>query len=192
MTRRRIIFRPSRGIGFWITPEINGDREEFQQIDSADTCDLTWTEIKNLFCGVQNYDDFRQACDALQRCFHSSIAVAEPEQPSHLLALDDIICDELYEIGHSEVRRLYGVNPVYVQIYYREQESAIVDTACFDCPPGMTQEEVLHAIHTAQKEMPIKEDEDRLSWMDDVLTCTSLAIHSTWEYVPIAGVIEVE
>ena len=192
MTRRRIIFRPSGGIGFWITPEINGDHDEFQHIGSSDTCDLTWVEMKNLFCGVQSYDDFKQACDAMQRCFHSSIAATEPDPPLHLLSLDDISCDELYEIGHGEVKRLYETNPVYVQIYYREQESSIVDTACFDCPPGMAQEDVLHAIHAAQKEMPIKEDEDRLSWMDDILTRASQALHSTWEYVPIAGVFEVE
>lgn len=192
MTRRRIIFRPSGGIGLWITPEINGDHDEFLRMGSADTCDLTWAEMKSLFCGVQTYDDFKTACDAMQRCFHSSIAAAEPEPPLHLLTLDDIRCDELYEIGHSEVKRMYDVNPVYVQIYYREQESSTVDTACFDCPPGVTQEEVLHAIHTAQKEMPIKEDEDRLSWMDDILSQASLALCSTWEYVPIAGVIEIE
>lgn len=191
MTRRRIIFRPSGGIGFWITPEINGDHDEFLRISSSDACDLTWTEMKNLFCGVQSYDDFRQACDTLQRCFHSSIASIEPEPPLHLLSLDDICCDELYEIGHGEVRRLYKTNPVYVQIYYQEQESSIVDTAFFDCPPGITHEEVLHAIHTAQKEMPIKEDEDRLSWMDDILTRASLVLHATWEYIPIAGVIGV-
>ena len=117
MTRRRIIFRPSGGIGFWITPEINGDHDEFLRMGSADTCDLTWAEMKSLFYGVQTYDDFKTACDAMQRCFHSSIAAAEPEPPLHLLTLDDIHCDELYEIGHGEVRRMYDVNPVYVQIY---------------------------------------------------------------------------
>lgn len=65
MTRRRIIYRSSGGIGFWTTHEINGYHEEFQRIGSSDTCDLTWTEMKNLFYGVQNYDDFRQACDTL-------------------------------------------------------------------------------------------------------------------------------
>lgn len=191
MTRRRIIFRPSGGIGFWITPEINGDHDEFLRMGSADTCDLTWPEMKSLFCGVQSYEDFKTACDAMQRCFHSSISAAKPEPPLHLLSLDGICCDELYEIDHNEVRRMYDANPVYVQVYYREQESSIVDTARFDCPPGMTQEEVLQVIRNAQKDMPIHEDEDRVSWMDDILTRASLAVHATWEYVSIAGTIEV-
>lgn len=192
MTRRRIIFKPTGGIGFWTTPEINGDHDEFQRMGSADTCDLAWPEMKSLFCGVQSYDDFKQACDAMQRCFHSSITAAEPELPLHLLSLDGICCDELYEIGHGEVRRMYETNLIYVQVYYREQESRIVDTARFDCPPGMTQQEVLQAIRAAQIEMPIRADEDRLSWMDDILTRASMTLRSTWEYVPIAGVIEVD
>lgn len=191
MTRRRIIFRPSGGIGFWITPEINGDSEEFQRTGSSDTCDLTWTEMKNLFCGVQNCDDFRQACYTLQRCFCSSIAAIEPEPPLHLLSLDGICCDELYEIGSNEVKRVYETNPIYAQVYFREQESSIVDTVQFDCPPGVSQEEVLQAINSARIEMPIREDEDRISWMDDVLTRASLTLHATWAYIPIAGVIDV-
>lgn len=192
MTRRRIIFRPDGEIGFFISPEINGDRDEFQKMGSADACDLAWHEIKNLFCGVQVYDDFKQACDVMQRCFHSSVAPAEPEPPVYLLSLNGVCCNELYEINHGEVKRICETNPVYVQVYYCEQDSALVDTARFDCPPGVTQEAVLRAIHTAQNEMPIGEDEDRLSWMDDILTRASLALHSTWAYVPIAGVVEVD
>ena len=191
MTRRRIIFKPTGGIGFWTTPEINGDHDEFQRMGSADTCDLAWPEMKSLFCGVQSYDDFKQACDAMQRCFRSSITAAELEPPLHLLSLDGICCDELYEISNNVVRRVYETNLVYVQVYYREQESSIVDTVQFDCPPGVSQEEVLQAINSARIEMPIREDEDRISWMDDVLTRSSLTLHATWAYIPIAGVIDV-
>ena len=192
MTRRRIIFRTGGGIGFWITPEINGDSDELKRIGAADTCDLTWLEIKNLFRGVQSWRDFQEASDAAQRSFHSSIAAVPPEPPRHMLSLDGICCDELYEACHGEVRRVYGSNPIHVQIHYREQESPIVDTAQFDCPPGVTQEEVLRAVRDAQREMPIGDDEDRVSWMDDVLTRASLALSATWEYVTIAGSIEVD
>ena len=191
MTRRRIMFKPSGGIGFWLTPEINGDRDEFQRIGSADSCDLTWPELKNLFCGVQSYDDFRRACDALQRSFHSSVGSADIEPPLHKISLDGVCCDELYEIEFGEVRRMYETNLIYVQVYYREQESSIVDTVQFDCPPGVSQEEVLQEIKAAQIKMPVRDDEDRISWMDDILTCASLALHATWEYILIAGVIDV-
>ena len=191
MTRRRIMFRPNGGIGFWITPEINGDCDEFIRIGSADTCDLTWAEMKNLFSGVQSYDDFRQASDALQRCFHSCVAASATEPPVYKLSLDGISCDELYEVDQGQVRRVYETNLVYVQIYYREQESSIVDTVQFDCAPGISQEEVLQAINAARIAMPIREDEDRISWMEDVLTRASLPLHATWQYIPIAGVVEV-
>ena len=192
MTRRRIIFRPGGGIGLWITPEINGDSDELKRIGSADACDLTWPEMKNLFRGVQSWRDFQEAGDAVQRSFHSSIATVPIEVPRHMLSLDGICCDELYEAGHGEVRRVFGTNPIHVQIHYREQESPIVDTAQFDCPPGVTQEEVLQAVRDAQRDMPIGDDGDRVSWMDDVLTRASLALHATWEYVTIAGSIEVD
>ena len=192
MTRRRIMFRPRGGIGFWITPEINGDRDEFMRIGSADSCDLTWGEMKNLFRGVQSYNDFKLACDALNRCFHSSVAETEPVPPLHRLSLDGVCCDELYEIDHGEVVRVFETNLIYVQIYYREQESNVVDTAKFDCPPGITQEKVLQAIRRAQKEMPLGMDEDRVSWMDDVLTRAAQALYAIWEYAPIAGVVEVD
>ena len=67
-----------------------------------------------------------------------------------------------------------------------------MDTVQFDCPPGVTQEEVLRAVRDAQREIPIGDDEDRVSWMDDVLTRASLALRATWEYVTIAGSIEVD
>ena len=191
MTRRRIMFKPHGGIGFWITPEINGDCDEFNRIGSADSCDLTWTEMKNLFSGVQSYDDFRQSSEALQRCFHSCVAASAPESLAHMLSLDGISCDELYEVDQGEVRRVHETNLIYVQVYYREQESSIVDTVQFDCLPGISQREVLQAINASRNEMPIREDEDRISWMEDVLTRASLTLHATWEYIPIAGVVEV-
>ena len=192
MTRRRILYRPDSGVGFWITPEINGDRDEFLRIGSADVCDLTWDEMKNLFCGIQCYEDFERAAYAMQRCYHSSISQSPAIPPRYILSLDDVCCDELYEAAQGQVKRIYGTNLIHVQIYYREQESSDLDTVQFDCPPGKTQAEVLDAIRSAQREMPIGEDEDRISWMDDVLSRAALSLHSTWEYVPIAGVIEVE
>ena len=176
MTRRRILFRTESGIGFWITPEINGDSEEMSFFCSAD-------------CSDQK--DFSLTSDAVQRSFHSAIK-NEVHPIQYKLSLDDIHCDELYEVRHGEVTRIYGSNLIYVQVYYREQESSIVDTVQFDCPPGLTQKEVLQAIQTAKKEQPISEDEDRLSYMDDVLTRAALSLHAAWAYIPIAGVIEVE
>ena len=191
MTRRRILFRTESGIGFWITPEINGDSEEMSFFCSADCSDLKWTEMKAMFMGVQNQKDFSLTSDAVQRSFHSAIK-NEVHPIQYKLSLDDIHCDELYEVRHGEVTRIYGSNLIYVQVYYREQESSIVDTVQFDCPPGLTQKEVLQAIQTAKKEQPISEDEDRLSYMDDVLTRAALSLHAAWAYIPIAGVIELE
>lgn len=191
MTRRRIIFRPVSGVGFLITPEINGDSEELIRFGSADACDLNWPEMKAMFMGVQNPHDFETASNAVQRSFHSACA-DEILSVQYHLSLDDLRCDELYEIDHGDVKRVYGTNLIYVQIHYFEQESAIQDTAEFDCPPGIAEAEVMQAIQAAKAEMPIAGDEDRLTYMDDVLSRAAVALNASWAYVSIAGVVEME
>lgn len=190
MTRRRIMM--PCGIGFWITPEINGDHDELMTFGSSDSCDLTWSEIRALFMGAQDKAAFEQASVMAQRCFHSSIGATEPMPLTYHLSLDGLRCDELYRVQNGELQRIYNVNCLYVQIHYSGQESSIVDTAEFDCPPGVTKGELLDAIRAARKELPYQEDEDRLDYMDDVLTRAAIELHATWHYISISTCLEAE
>ncbi len=190
MTRRRIMM--PCGIGFWITPEINGDQDELMTFGSSDSCDLTWAELRALFMGAQDKAAFEQASVMAQRCFHPSIGATELLPLTYRLSLDGLRCDELYQMENGEVQRVYNVNCLYVQIHYGGQESSILDTAEFDCPPGVTKEELLDAIRAARRELPCQEYEDRLDHMDDVMTRAGIKLHAAWRYIPISTCLEVE
>lgn len=191
MTRRRFMFSQDN-IGFCLSPELLGDKTELEDANSPDACDLTWPELKALFMGVQNQEGFEVACAVAQLTYHPACGSVSPQPPTFHLSLEGVSCDELYIIRHGEVERVHDVNPLYVQIYYREQESSIVDTVAFDCPPGVTEADVKQAIRKAMREIHRTEDDDRLSYMDDVLTNASLKLHATWTYLPIIECLEVE
>lgn len=190
MTRRRFMFSAGT-IGFFLSPELLGDKFELEEAHSSDACDLTWPELKALFMGVQNQEGFEVACAVAQLTYHPACGSVSPQPPAFHLSLKDVSCDELYIIRHGEVERVYGVNPQHVQIYYREQESSIIDTVAFDCPPGVTEAAVKQAIRNAMQEIHRTEDDDRLSYMDDVLTNAAQKLHATWAYLPIIECLEV-
>jgi hypothetical protein len=73
MTRRTLIFIDEAGQSF-ITPEFNGDKEEFEQFGSADSCDKKWVEIEAGFQNVKTLEEFKAANAIAQRYYHSSIA----------------------------------------------------------------------------------------------------------------------
>lgn len=156
------------------------------------SCDLDWPELKTIFHGVRDIVGFEVACAVAQLAFVPSEGERSSQPPVFHLALDDLRCNELYRIEYGEVKRMYGVNPLRIQVYYREQDNKTVDTVEFDCPPGMTAQELEQAIAAFMKEMPMTEDEDRLSHMEDVLTCAACKLHATWAYLPIAKCVEVE
>lgn len=191
MTRRRIMYSPN-GIGFWLSPELRGDKDELEANHSSDACDLTWLELKALFMGVQNLEAFEVACTVAQLTFHPACGSTCPQPPTFHLTLEDTSCDELYIIRHGVVERVYGTNLHHVQIYYPEQDSRTVDTVTFDCPPGVTEADIKQAIRDTMQHMPCDEDDDRISYMDDVLTCASQKLHATWTYLSIDECIEVD
>ncbi len=192
MTTRRIIFPAPSEVGFWLSPPLVGDKTELLEAGSPYACDLDWPEIQAMFQGVQNIVGFEVACAVAQLTFMQAEGERCSEPPVFHLSLVDLRCDELYRIEHGEVKRMYGVNPLRIQVYYREQESKTVDTVEFDCPPGITEQEVEQAIEDAMREMPMSEDEDRLSRMEDVLTCAACKLHAAWAYLPIVKCLEVE
>lgn len=192
MTTRRIIFPAPSEIGFWLSPPLVGDKSELPEAGASCSCDLDWLELKAIFQGVHTIQAFEVACAVAQLAFTPTEGERRSQPPVFHLSLEDLRCDELYRIEHGEVKRMYGVNPLRIQVYYREQENKTVDTVEFDCPPGMTAQELEQAIAAAMQEMPVSEDEDRLSRMEEVLTCAAMTLHATWAYLPIAKCLEVE
>ena len=190
MTRRQILFVPE-GLGFWLSPVLAGDKLELITSGSEDSCDLTWPELKAMFMGVNTKEGFEVACMVAQLTFHLSGACAESMPPTFHLSMDGIDCDELYVIRHGEVEQLHGINPLRIQIYYPEQENKVVDTVEFDCPPGVTAEQVKQVVQDAMEEVQRSEEEDRLTYMEAVLTVAALKLHATWMYIPIVECMEV-
>lgn len=60
MTRRRVCFVTQKGIRY-VSPEYNGDKEEFELFGMKDTCEKNWSEIMNVFNAVKTFPDFVKA-----------------------------------------------------------------------------------------------------------------------------------
>ena len=190
MIKRQIMYAPG-SVGFWLSPVLAGDQQELLDDGSSGSCDLSWLELKAMFMGVNTMEGFEVACLVAQLTFHPASGCLSLASPSFHLSMDNVACDELYLISNGEVKRLYGINPLRVQLSYPEQESNVVDTVEFDCPPGVTEDQVKQTLHSAMKEKKRCEDEDRLTYMEDVLTLAALRLHATWSYLPIIECLEV-
>ena len=190
MIKRQIMYAPG-GVGFWLSPVLTGDRQELLDGGSSVSCDLSWPELKAMFMGVNTMEGFEVACVVAQLTYHPNGGYHTPASPSFHFSMDNVACDELYLISNGEVKRLYGINPLRVQLYYPEQESKVVDTVEFDCPPGVTEDQVKQNLRSAMKEKKRSEDEDRLTYMEDVLTLAALRLHATWNYLPVIECLEV-
>lgn len=71
MTRKQYLFEKN-GMTI-ISPEFNGDRNEFIQAGSLDSCDKAWAEIEYELCECNSIEDFLAACDRIQMYYHSSV-----------------------------------------------------------------------------------------------------------------------
>lgn len=61
MTRRRVVFIKKNGLRY-ISPEFNGDKDEFIAMGSHDSCDKTWDEmIRDIWGNVDSYISFVKA-----------------------------------------------------------------------------------------------------------------------------------
>jgi hypothetical protein len=75
MTRRKILFRDVEHGCCWITPEFNGDKSEFQQAKSQDSCDKDWSEIFDEFRATpMTLEKFKEISNRAQSYYHSHLA----------------------------------------------------------------------------------------------------------------------
>ena len=77
MTRRIVMFVKKNGMRY-ITPEFNGDREEFsimhKLFGGGDNCDKTWAEmVRDIWSKATSYTEFVKANVYAQACYHSAL-----------------------------------------------------------------------------------------------------------------------
>ena len=78
MTRRQIYFFDPDKNTYYLSGELNGDKEEFERFGSSDTCEKTWAEIVAELSCVQTLPEFMEAVARVMRYYHSSIASGIP------------------------------------------------------------------------------------------------------------------
>ena len=78
MTRRQIYFFDPDKNTYYLSGELNGDKEEFERFGSSDTCEKTWTEIAAELSCVQTLPEFMETVARVMRYYHSSIASEIP------------------------------------------------------------------------------------------------------------------
>lgn len=112
MTRRRIVFKSSDGI-YHVSPEFNGDKDEFLKIHSMDSCSLNWNDlIVKWFAGICSRMQFRYNCCEAQKEYHSFLekeGVKKELLPvTTVQSLDEIPdCDELYILDQTQIKNLH-------------------------------------------------------------------------------------
>jgi hypothetical protein len=102
MTRRRIAFIDPQTQQIYCTPEFNGDKSEFEKIESSDRCDKDWPDIFNLFRQVKTLDEFITANKNAQSFYHSFLDNAYPkpvETVQEVSFLNSIKADEIIRLN---------------------------------------------------------------------------------------------
>lgn len=95
MTRKRFLFTNHDGCQY-ITAEYNGDKYEFEDIGSADSCDRSWCEIESAFRRCRTLDEFRETDRKMQAAYHSSIGEREYEPVRRVSEFAE--CDEVVPV----------------------------------------------------------------------------------------------
>ena len=78
MTRRQIYFFSPNSNTYYLSEELNGDKEEFELFGSSDSCEKTWAEIAAELSCVQTLPEFMEAVARITHYYHSSIPPALP------------------------------------------------------------------------------------------------------------------
>lgn len=105
MIRRRVIFTDSVSGLTYVTPEFNGDKQEFEQFigENGDKCTATWAEIAEVFRPVRTLEEFKAANEAAQRCYMSAVAPkAKPLPARQLPDIAGLNADEIMFLPASD------------------------------------------------------------------------------------------
>lgn len=90
MTRRRYIFFNKEDRKLYITPEFNGDSEEFALFKARmDSCDITWSEIAEKFKMVNSLEEFKKANEQIQNKYHSFLETEFPKEIEDVIQIEN-------------------------------------------------------------------------------------------------------
>lgn len=78
MTRRQIYFFDPNSGTYYLSEELNGDREEFERFGSTDFCEKTWAEIAAELSCVRTLPEFMETVARVMRYYHSSVTSEAP------------------------------------------------------------------------------------------------------------------
>jgi len=92
MTRRRIVFTDQSGKRY-VTPEFNGDKEEFEQFGMGDKCTADWDEIMAMFSDISTLEEFKTVSDKAQSFYISAIDPAAPPEPVIEINTENLLPD---------------------------------------------------------------------------------------------------
>jgi hypothetical protein len=99
MTRRKVLFRDAEHECCWVTPEFNGDKAEFQNMGSWDSCDKGWAEIFEEFKNAKTLPEFEKASARAQKYYHSFLPGGEILPITNigkgLFAENDLVIEEI-------------------------------------------------------------------------------------------------
>lgn len=78
MTRRQIYFLEPNSGTYYLSEELNGDKEEFERFSSSDSCEKTWAEIATELSCIRSLPEFMEAMARVIRYYHCSISSEVP------------------------------------------------------------------------------------------------------------------
>lgn len=78
MTRRQIYFFDPNNDTYYLSEELNGDKEELERFGFSDSCEKTWAEIAVELSCVRTLPEFMEAVARVMRYYHSSISSEIP------------------------------------------------------------------------------------------------------------------
>ena len=78
MTRRQIYFFNPDNNTYYLSGELNGDKEEFERFGSSDSCEKTWSEIAAELSCVRTLPEFMETMARITRYYHSCISSELP------------------------------------------------------------------------------------------------------------------
>lgn len=103
MTRRTFIFVDDKEKKLYVSPEFNGDQEEFEyrkrQLGILDSCDLPSEDLYKMF-NVGKLEQFKKACEEAQSYFHSFLDAQD--KPKGLTSVREITVSDLQQLYSDE------------------------------------------------------------------------------------------
>ena len=106
MIRRNVILKDSLTKRLFITPEFNGDKEEFEMRKfCSDGCSKNWEEILKEFEGVKTLKEFKEVSERVQNYYYSAFGI-EILPIEEIKEISEVKNDYVYLIEEGNIKVL--------------------------------------------------------------------------------------